>query len=110
MDDSDFQCSCGCADDPKKFRGLDLGAVRLSFEFSFPEATILRSLIEVALYALRDKRSRLQAMEPSWTIGPDDLRMLRDATERRSEEGEALLRRLIAHPAAQHFHPPKDRH
>lgn len=110
MDDSDFQCRCGCKDDPKKCAGLDFGPVTISFAFTLPEATILRSLVEVALFALREKRTRLLAMEPSWTIGPDDLRLLREATERQMEEGAALLKRVVTHPAAEHTAPRKDKH
>lgn len=102
------QCVCGCAGDEKRCTGLDLAPVRLSFEFTVGEATCLKMLVEVGLYALREKRLRLAAMEPSWTIGPEDLRMLREATERQLEEGHTLLKRILIHPAAGLINPPND--
>lgn len=109
-DDLRGQCVCGCEGAPTKCTGLDLGPVRIIFDFTLSEATELRSLMEIALFALREKRVRLLAMEPSWTIGVDDLRMLREATERQMEEAEALLKRIVVHPASEHFTPPRTGH
>lgn len=107
-DDLKGRCVCGCDGDEKRCTGLDLGAVRLNFDFTISEATCLKLMIETGLYALREKRLRLAAMEPSWTIGPEDLRILREVTERQLEEGYALVKRILIHPASDLFNPPNN--
>lgn len=104
------QCVCGCNGIEDNCTGLDLGPVRMSFDFTVPEATMLKALVEIGLHALREKRIRLAAMEPSWTIGADDLRMLRENTERQIEEGHDLMKRFLLHPAAELLTSPKNSH